>query len=294
MFPGKTLVLGGGGFLGSYISNSTSSDSVIHLSSRVTVTSGRKPYIFDISQNNLEDLKEYILKQDFECVINCVANANIEDCEKRPGNAQFLNSDLPMFLAETTNISGSRFVHFSTDAVFDGIASFKKESDLAKPHTTYGKSKLHGENLVMQANSKSLIARVNFFGLSHRKVSLFNYFYHGLSTGKQVSGYSNVFFTPLYVEDTVAIIQRLIQLDQTGIMHVAGRERISKLEFGQLIAKSWGLDEELISATEYKSEIDRALDLSLDTSKLSRLGIEIPSIEQSLVMMREANVGSLK
>ena len=287
-------MLGGGGFLGSYISNSTSSDSVIHLSSRATVTSGCKPYIFDISQNNLEDLKEYILKQDFECVINCVANANIEDCEKRPDNAQFLNSDLPKFLAETTNISSSRFVHFSTDAVFDGIASFKKESDLAKPQTIYGKSKLHGEDLVMQANPKSLIARVNFFGLSHRKVSLFNYFYHGLSTGKQLNGYSNVFFTPLYVENTVAIIQRLIQLDQTGIMHVAGRERISKLEFGRLIAKSWGLDAELISSIEYKSEIDRALDLSLDTSKLSRLGIEIPSIEQSLVMMREAKVGSLK
>ena len=287
-------MLGGGGFLGSYISNSTSSDSVIHLSSRATVTSGYKPYIFDISQKNLEDLKEYILKQDFECVINCVANANIEDCEKRPDNAQFLNSDLPVFLAETTNISSSRFVHFSTDAVFDGIASFNKESDLAKPQTIYGKSKLHGEDLVMQANPKSLIARVNFFGLSHRKVSLFNYFYHGLSTGKQLNGYSNVFFTPLYVEDTVAIIQRLIQLDQTGIMHVAGRERISKLEFGRLIGKSWGLDAELISSTEYKSEIDRALDLSLDTSKLSRLGIEIPSIEQSLVMMRQANVGSLK
>ena len=287
-------MLGGGGFLGSYISNSTSSDSVIHLSSRATVTSGCKPYIFDISQKNLEVLKEYILKQDFECVINCVANANIEDCEKRPDNAQFLNSDLPKFLAETTNISSSRFVHFSTDAVFDGIASFKKESDLAKPQTIYGKSKLHGEDLVMQANPKSLIARVNFFGLSHRKVSLFNYFYHGLSTGKQLNGYSNVFFTPLYVENTVAIIQRLIQLDQTGIMHVAGRERISKLEFGRLIAKSWGLDAELISSIEYKSEIDRALDLSLDTSKLSRLGIEIPSIEQSLVMMREAKVGSLK
>ena len=287
-------MLGGGGFLGSYISNSTSSDSVIHLSSRATVTSGCKPYIFDISQKNLEVLKEYILKQDFECVINCVANANIEDCEKRPDNAQFLNSDLPCFLAETTNISSSRFVHFSTDAVFDGIASFKKESDLAKPQTIYGKSKLHGEDLVMQANPKSLIARVNFFGLSHRKVSLFNYFYHGLSTGKQLNGYSNVFFTPLFVENTVAIIQRLIQLDQTGIMHVAGRERISKLEFGRLIAKSWGLDAELISSIEYKSEIDRALDLSLDTSKLSRLGIEIPSIEQSLVMMREAKVGSLK
>ena len=287
-------MLGGGGFLGSYISNSTSSDSVIHLSSRAAVTSECERYIFDIRQNNLKDLRQYILKQDFECVINCVANANIEDCEKRPDNAQFLNAELPMFLAETTNISGSRFVHFSTDAVFSGIESFKKESDLAQPETIYGKSKLRGEELVIDANPKTLIARVNFFGLSHRKASLFNFFYHGLSAGRQLNGYSNIFFTPLYVEDTVAIIQRLIHLDQTGIVHVAGRERISKLEFGRLIAKAWDFDEELISATEYKSGIDRALDLSLDTSKLSRLGIKIPSIEQRLVMMRESNVGSLK
>lgn len=294
MIPGKVLVLGGGGFLGSYISDFTSSDSIVHLSSRATSTFEQKTYIFDIKQNNLEELRTYILEQDFHYVINCIANANIEDCEKRPDNAQFLNSELPKFLAETTNISGSRFVHFSTDAVFDGTASFKKESDLARPKTIYGITKLRGEELVMEANPNSLIARVNFFGLSHRKESLFNYFYYGLSAPRPMNGYSNVFFTPLYVKDTVAIIQRLIKLDQRGIMHVAGRERISKLEFGRLVAKIWDFDSKWISSTEYNSEIERALDLSLDTSKLSSLGINIPSIEQSLVKMRQANVGSPK
>lgn len=293
MFPRKTLVLGGGGFLGSYISNTTSSDSVIHLSPRTTVTPNSNQYIFDIRQNNLNDLREYIFEQNFECVINCIANTNIEDCENRPKSAQFLNSDLPMFLAETTHISGARFVHFSTDAVFDGLTSSKKEFDLAKPQTIYGKSKLRGEELVAQVNPNALIARVNFFGLSHQKMSLFNYFYYGLYSNQQLNGYSNIFFTPLYVGDTVAVIQRLIRLNQSGIVHVAGKDRISKFEFGRLIARIWDFDEELISATDYKSEIDRALDLSLDTSKLSSLGIEVPSIKQSLVMMRESNIGSL-
>ena len=60
MFPSKTLVLGGGGFLGSYISRMISSDSVIHQSGRSPVTSNSGKYFLDIRQDNLEDLKKYI------------------------------------------------------------------------------------------------------------------------------------------------------------------------------------------------------------------------------------------
>jgi hypothetical protein len=45
---------------------------------------------------------------------------------------------------------------------------------------------------------------------------------------------------------------------------------------------------------EYQSDICRALDLSLDITKLSGLGIKTPSLEESLVMMRESNLGSLE
>lgn len=294
MFPSKTLVLGGGGFLGSYISRMISSDSVIHQSGRSPVTSNFGKYFLDIRQNNLEDLRKYILNNDFECIINCVANANIEDCEQNPESADFLNAELPEFLAETTNMTGAKFVHFSTDAVFDGVKKFKVESDVARPQTAYGKSKLRGEDLVIAADPKALIARVNFFGLSTRKTSLFNYFYYGLDDNQRLDGYSNIYFTPLHVVDTLAAIHQLLELNQSGIVHVAGSERISKLEFGKKIAKIWEFDEDLITPTEYQSDICRALDLSLDTTKLSGLGIKTPSLEESLVMMRESNLGSLE
>ena len=294
MFPGKTLVLGGGGFLGSYISRMISSDSVIHQSGRSPVTSNSRKYFLDIRNDNLKELRNYILHNDFECIVNCVANANIEDCEQNPERADFLNAELPKSLAETTSRTGAKFVHFSTDAVFDGGKKFKVESDVARPQTAYGKSKLRGEDLVIEADPKALIARVNFFGLSTRKTSLFNYFYYGLHENHRLNGYSNIYFTPLHVVDTVAAINQLLDLNQSGIVHVAGSERISKLEFGKKIAKVWEFDEDLITPTEYQSDICRALDLSLDTTKLSGLGIKTPSLEESLVMMRESNLGSLE
>lgn len=294
MFPSKTLVLGGGGFLGSYISRMISSDSVIHQSGRSPVTSNSGKYFLDIRNDNLEELRNYILHNDFECIVNCVANANIEDCEQNPERADFLNAELPKSLAETTSRTGAKFVHFSTDAVFDGVKKFKVESDVARPQTAYGKSKLRGEDLVIEADPKALIARVNFFGLSTSKTSLFNYFYYGLHENQRLNGYSNIYFTPLHVVDTVAAINQLLDLNQSGIVHVAGSERISKLEFGKKIAKVWEFDEDLITPTEYQSDICRALDLSLDTTKLSGLGINTPSLEESLVMMRESNLGSLE
>jgi dTDP-4-dehydrorhamnose reductase len=294
MFPSKTLVLGGGGFLGSYISRMISSDSVIHLSGRSPTTSNFRKFFLEIRQDNLEDLGTYILRNDFECIINCIANANIENCEQNPKSADFLNAVLPKYLAETTNKTGAKFVHFSTDAVFDGVKKFKVESDVARPQTAYGKSKLRGEDLVIAANSKALIPRVNFFGLSTRKTSLFNYFYYGLRDNRRLNGYSNIYFTPLNVVDTVAAINQLIKLNHFGIVHVAGSERISKFEFGKKIAKIWEFDEDLITPMEYQSDICRALDLSLDTTKLSGLGIKTPSLEESLVMMRETNLGSLE
>ena len=89
MFPGKTLVLGGGGFLGSYFSHIISSDSVVHLSPRGVLNPRFNQFVFEIGQNNLGELGAYILKQDFACVINCIANANIEDCEQHPERAYF-------------------------------------------------------------------------------------------------------------------------------------------------------------------------------------------------------------
>jgi dTDP-4-dehydrorhamnose reductase len=113
----------------------------------------------------------------------------------------------------------------------------------------------------------------------------------GLQAKQTLIGFPNVFFTPLYVENTTAAIRRLIDLNVSGLIHVVGKERISKYEFGRMIAKVWGYPEELIIPSDYHSDVNRALDLSLDSSKLTDLGISFHSLEQSLVMLRESSIG---
>ena len=291
MGPQKTLVLGGSGFLGQYISRIAGGEIVTHHSGRSKDLVPENAFIFQISPGNLQELKSYIMKNDFSRIINCVANANVENCEQFPDDAKFLNAEVAKCLAEISLETGAKFVQISTDAVFDGKKSFRNEHDVCSPETVYGKTKLLGEQEVLRANPNSLVVRVNFFGLSERKTSLFNYFLFGLQNEQTLVGFSNIFFTPLYVESTSVAIRRLLELNVSGVIHVAGRERISKYEFGRLIARVWGYPEELIKPSDYHSKINRSLDLSLDTSKLTDLGIRFHTLEQSLVMLRESSVG---
>jgi dTDP-4-dehydrorhamnose reductase len=291
MSPQKTLILGGSGFLGQYLSRVTDEELVIHFSGRSTESAPKNAFVFQISPGNLEELKIYIRDNSFSRIINCVANANIDDCEQSPENAMFLNVEVAKCLAEVSLDIGAKFVQISTDAVFDGKKSFKIESDICSPETVYGKTKLLGEQEVLSANPNSLVTRVNFFGMSEKKTSLFNYFLFGLQKQKTLVGFPNVFFTPLYAESTALAIRRLLEMDASGVIHVAGKERISKYEFGRLIAKVWGYPAELIEPSDYDSKVNRPLDLSLDTSKLTNLGISFHTLEQSLVMLRESSVG---
>jgi dTDP-4-dehydrorhamnose reductase len=287
----KTLILGGSGFLGQYLSRIIDDEKIIHYSGSSRELTPKNAFIFHISPGNLQELKRYIRGNNFSTIINCIANANVDNCEQFPDDTKFLNAEVAKCLAEVSLEAGAKFVQISTDAVFDGKNSFRNESDICSPKTVYGKTKLLGELEVLNANPNSLVVRVNFFGISERKTSLFNYFLFGLQKGKALTGYPNVFFTPLYVENTAIAIRRLLDLDVSGVIHVAGKERISKYEFGRLIARVWGYPEELIKPSDYHSRVNRSLDLSLDTSKLTNLGISFQTLEQSLVMLRESSVG---
>jgi dTDP-4-dehydrorhamnose reductase len=287
----KTLILGGSGFLGQYLSRISDDEKIIHYSGKSREITHTNAFLFQISPGSLQDLKKYIRENNFSRIINCVASTNIDNCEQFPDDAVFLNVELAKCLAEVTLEIGAKFVQISTDAVFDGKKSFRKESDTCSPETVYGKTKLQGEIEALNANPSSLVVRVSFFGLSQRKESLFNYFLLGLQNGKALVGYSDIFFTPLYVESTAIAIRRLLDLDISGVIHVAGKERISKYEFGRLIARVWDYPEELIKPSSYDSKVNRSLDLSLDTSKLTNLGISFNTLEQSLVMLRKSSVG---
>ena len=221
-------------------------------------------------------------------VINCAALANLEECEKHPGQARILNTELPRELASACAKRNIKFVHLSTDAVFDGTrAGAYTEEDEPNPPGVYSQTKLDGEHAVLEANSNAIIARVNFFGWSlGGRRSLGEFFVNNLSEGKNVNGFTDVIFCPMWVNHLGGLLVEMLEKDLHGLYHVVGAQAMSKYQFGIEVARKFGLSESLIAPRSVEGSgltAKRSHNLWLSVHKLSTaLGHEIPHFSTGL------------
>jgi dTDP-4-dehydrorhamnose reductase len=220
-------------------------------------------------------------------VIHCAALADLDACEADPALARKSNTELPAKLATHVDRGGARLVHISTDAVFDGQRGDYTEEDAPNPLSLYARTKLESERAVAAANPQAIIARVNLFGWSlTAKRSLSEFFFYNLRAGKQVMGFTDVFFCPLLANDLAHILVNMLGKKLSGLYHVVSSECLNKYEFGVKLAEKFGLDATLItpSSVEHSGlKAARSPYLTLRTDKLTQaLGESTPGISTSL------------
>ncbi len=223
-----------------------------------------------------------------DAVIHTAALANLEKCEADPQGARYLNAEIPGILAESAARTSVRFIHISTDAVFDGAKDgIYTETDAPNPPGVYSATKLLGEHNVLSAYPAAAVARVNFFGWSLSGTrSLSEFFYNKLSAGEQCNGFTDVYFCPLFVGDLAATLVRMLDKGLSGLYHVVGSEALSKYDFGQRIARQFGFDPALVipkSVEDSGLKAKRSHNLRLSIHKLSTdLGQSIPGVSTGI------------
>jgi dTDP-4-dehydrorhamnose reductase len=223
-----------------------------------------------------------------EWLINCAAMADLDVCEDKPELAHRINADIPGELAKACASRAIRFVHISTDAVFDGGKDgFYTEEDAPNPINIYSKTKFEGERAVLQNNPDAIVARVNFYGwsLSGRR-SLAEFFFNNLSNQKSMSGFTDVVFCPMFVGHTSRLLLTMLKKGLSGLYHIVGNRAMSKYQFGVELAHKFGLRESEIAPKSILSSsltARRSHNLSLSTRKLSTdLGQSIPEFSTGL------------
>jgi len=221
-------------------------------------------------------------------LINCAALADLDVCEDNPLLARRLNTELPAQMARACKDRGISFVHISTDAVFDGEKDgFYTEEDTPNPLGVYPQTKFNGEQTVLSENPKAIVARVNFYGWSlSGKRSLAEFFYENLTHQKSISGFTDVKFCPMLVNDTARLLIQMLNKHLSGLYHVVGSQAMSKYQFGVEIARKFGLKESVISPKSIKTSsltARRSHNLCLSTQKLSTaLGESLPLFSTGL------------
>ncbi|MGB4595941.1 MAG: SDR family oxidoreductase [Anaerolineaceae bacterium] len=227
-----------------------------------------------------------------DLIINCAAIANVERAARDPKLAHSLNGVVPGILAAEAERINAKFIHISTDAVFDGICGDYAETDMPNPLNAYAYSKLEGELAVHKANPDAIIARVVFYGWSMSgQRSLAEFFYNHLEVEQPVRGYTDMFFTPLYVGHLAEILLRMAARDLKDTWHVFGAEALSKYAFGVSLAQEFGFDETLVSPVttpDGEESVNRSLRLIMKTDKLTEaLGENLPTIGEGLTALHE-------
>jgi dTDP-4-dehydrorhamnose reductase len=210
-------------------------------------------------------------------VVHCAAISAIADCAKDPAHAWRVNADATAVIARACGSLGARLVHVSTDLVFDGEgAPYAEDASLA-PISVYGTTKAEAERAARIAKDV-VIARMSLLYGPTRTArrGFFDAQIEALRTGKPLTLFDDEWRTPLSLRAAAAVLVRLVTSDVRGVLHVAGPERMSRLEMGRRLAAVVGVTPELhlASRTSVPGE-PRARDLSMDTARLRSLFGEV-------------------
>src|SRR5574340_810467 len=190
-----------------------------------------------------------------DSVVHCAALADLEACEDNPEQARMLNAELPGALAKACCQREISLVHISTDAVCDGMKDGAYvEEDEPRPVSIYARTKLDGENAVLDACRNAIVARVNFYGWSPSgKRSLAEFFFNNLSSNKSMSGFTDVIFCPMLVTDLAGVLLKMLDKRLYGLFHAVGPQAMSKYQFGVEIARKFAMPERDISPKSVRS-----------------------------------------
>jgi dTDP-4-dehydrorhamnose reductase len=187
--------------------------------------------------------------------------------------------------AEDTNVAGSahvaaaaarvgaRLVHLSTDLVFDGgSAEPYTESDPPNPLGAYGQSKLNAEQRVLAAHPDALVVRTSLM------VGRAQPGRHERAVLEAASGESDMAFfddelrSPVLVGDLALALLELAGGEESGVLHLAGPDALSRYELALLVAGARGVSPERLSrASAAASGLVRAANCVLDSSRARAL-----------------------
>jgi dTDP-4-dehydrorhamnose reductase len=157
-----------------------------------------------------EQLRATLRELEFDALINTAAQTNVDRCETQQGEAFAINAEAPRVLAEICEEKRARFIHISTDYVFDGEKRAPyTEEDEARPVSVYGESKMKGERRALGANARSLIVRVSWvFGPD--RPSFIDWALGEARVRDDVKAIADKWATPTYTLDLAALLEPFV------------------------------------------------------------------------------------
>ena len=248
-------------------------------------------------------IRKWLAEAAPDIVVNAAAHTAVDKAEIEPDLARKINGEAPGILAEESQKRGALLVHYSTDYVFDGTkGSPYLETDCPAPLGAYGRSKLAGDQAILDSGVRHLIFRLcwvygargqNFLRTMTRLA-------RERETLRVVSDQiGSPTWSRLIAEVTALAIQQVLRTGDlaadNGLYHLSASGQTSWHGFAQAIVAHLAPSLEKVPGVEaiptsaYPTAARRPACSVLATEKLQRVfGVHLPAWDESLSLVMEA------
>jgi dTDP-4-dehydrorhamnose reductase len=171
-------------------------------------------------------------------ILHCAALSKSVACEKDPSLARRLNVDVTRHLAGLS--VDIPFFFFSTDLVFDGKLGNYDEAAPVNPLSVYGQTKAEAEEIVLRNPRHSVIRTSLNAGISPTHDRGFNEEMRAAwESGRTLNLFVDEFRCPIPAIVTARAVWEWADKAATGLFHIAGAERLSRVDIGHALAARW-------------------------------------------------------
>lgn len=282
----KLLVTGASGFLGWNLCQMAAPAwevyGVYHLRS-LTIPNTT---LIKADLTNTQELQHLFQTVQPDAVIHLAAESSPNLCQEQPELSHRINVVVSRELAQRCVDADIPFVFASTDLVFNGLNPPYREDDPPSPVNLYGEQKTLAESEILTCYPQAAVCRMPlmFGAVPPTAQSFLQPFLQTLRDGKELKLFVDEFRTP--VSGTTAAKGLLLALEKAqGLIHLGGKERISRYDFGLLMTEVFDLPDDNLKPgrqQDVKMSAPRPPDTSLDSTKAFALGYAPGSIQEEL------------
>ncbi|MES2621293.1 MAG: NAD(P)-dependent oxidoreductase [Bacteroidota bacterium] len=285
----RLLITGASGFLGYHLLRLASVNWEVY-----GITYSKNFYCENTTAINC-DIRNYIELGNFiddiepDAVIHTAAISDANFCEQNKELSYEVNVEATRNLAGICCDYNIPFSFTSTDLVFDGKKGKYQEEDEKNPLSTYGEHKSIAEDEVLRICPRTTVMRLPLmFGYPEASTSNYlNKFLFQIRSRESVKLFHDEYRSVCGAKSIAEGILKLFE-NNSGIIHLAGKEKLSRYDFGMMAAKAFELDTSHIqscSQKDFRMNAQRPADVSLDIAKAVSLGFNPLLAEDELKLI---------
>ncbi len=286
----KLLLTGASGFLGWYLGQAAVNNwQVYGAYHQQPIADNLHPIALDLTDEAAIRAGFAALRPD--AVIHAAALSQPNACQENPDLSYRINVLASWQIAEACAKLGIPCVFTSSEQVFDGTQAPYREPDPIAPINLYGEHKAMAEVGMLERHDRVAVCRMPLmFGAAPQANSFIQPFIQQLRSGTLLQAFTDEIRTPVSGWDAADGLLLALQHGYQGILHLGGKESLSRFEMAQILIDVLGIAEAQIEPcrqADVKMAAPRPQNLTMDSTIAFNLGFNPQDFRSALVRIRD-------